>query len=202
MTIRQLLLKFLYPVFRGVQRLFKRNIKIFSSTENARRSFYDLKYPVNHGDDVSFEDFRNKKILLVNTASDCGFTSQYESLEKLYEQHKDQLIILAFPANDFKGQEKKDDQAIAEFCKSNYHVQFPVMKKSKVIKHSSQNEVYKWLTDKDRNGWNDQAPTWNFCKYLVDEQGNLTHFFEAAIEPLGPEMQSAIGLAPVTSPGL
>ena len=117
MTLRQRFLKIVYPVFRFLNRLFHRNSNAFSSSKPALRSFYDLKAVMNNGEEFSFSKLRNKKVLIVNTASDCGFTPQYEALEKLYEKEKDHLEILAFPANDFKGQENHDDSEISTFCK-------------------------------------------------------------------------------------
>ena len=108
------------------------------------------------------------------------------------KKKKNNLEILAFPANDFKEQEAHDDQYIETFCKKHYGVTFPLMKKSKVVVHSAQNNVYEWLTDKEQNGWNSTEPTWNFCKYLIDEKGNLTHFFAAAESPLGKNIVTAI----------
>jgi glutathione peroxidase len=165
--------------------------KLFSSARPAVQSFYGLSATSNNGHEINFSEFKNKKVLIVNTASDCGFAAQYRELEKLYTTHKDSLQILAFPANDFK-QEKYEDHQIDEFCKTNYGISFPVMRKSKVKIHSTQNLVYEWLTDKDRNGWNEMEPTWNFCKYLVDENGNLTHFFESTESPLGRNIIDAI----------
>jgi glutathione peroxidase len=130
--------------------------------------------------------------MLVNTASDCGFTKQYDGLQELHEKFKDKVTIIGFPANDFGAQEKGSDDTIAEFCKVNFGVTFPLAKKSTVIKNAEQSEVYQWLTDETKNGWNNTAPTWNFCKYLIDEKGNLTHFFEAAVEPMGKEIAAAI----------
>lgn len=194
MTARQRFLKAFYPVLKFTNRVFDRNTNIFSSDKPAVTSFYSLKATLNNGDEYDFNQLRNKnkKVLIVNTASDCGYTPQYKELETLYEEKKDHLEILAFPANDFKDQENKNDHAINEFCKKNYGITFPLMKKSKVVIHSSQNRVYEWLTDKDRNGWNVNEPTWNFCKYLVDEDGNLTHFFESGESPLGKNILTAI----------
>ncbi len=192
MTARQRILKILYPVFQFVNRVFKRKNSIFSSDKPAIKSFYELSATLNNGEEFNFLQLKNKKVLIVNTASDCGFTPQYKDLEKLFELRKDRLEILAFPANDFKKQETRDDTAIENFCHKNYGVTFPLMKKSKVVVHSTQNRVFEWLTDKDRNGWNVHEPTWNFCKYLVDENGNLTHFFESAESPMSRNILSAI----------
>lgn len=192
MTTRQHFLKIVYPLFAFFNRILKRNQEIFSSKKTAIQSFYNLKSKLTHGEEFDFSELKNKKVLIVNTASDCGYTAQYSDLEKLYEIHKEKLEVLAFPANDFQKQESKEDHAIAEFCKHNYGITFPLMKKSKVVVHSTQNPVYDWLTDKDKNGWNSNQPSWNFCKYLVDEKGNLTHFFESSEQPLGKNILAAI----------
>ncbi len=192
MTVKQRFLKTVYPIFAFFTRVFHINKGIFASNEPAKQSFYSLVSSFNHGEEFSFEKLKNKKVLIVNTASDCGYTAQYEELEELYHLKKDSLEILAFPANDFQKQESKDDHAIAEFCKHNYGITFPLMKKSKVVIHSSQNPVYDWLTDKEKNGWNSNEPSWNFCKYLVNEQGNLTHFFESSEAPMGKNILAAI----------
>ncbi len=192
MTAKQQFLKIVYPVFTFFTRIFKINKGIFVSDIAAPKSFYSLEATLNHGDEFDFSQLKNKKVLIVNTASDCGYTAQYEELEKLYNLKKEKLEILAFPANDFQKQESKDDHAIAEFCKTNYGISFPLMKKSKVVIHSTQNNVYDWLTDKEKNGWNSNEPSWNFCKYLVDEHGNLTHFFESSEAPMGKNILAAL----------
>ena len=192
MTARQRFLKIIYPFFKFLNRVFKTRGNIFSSSKPAIKSFYELKAILYNGEEFSFSKLRNKKALIVNTASDCGFTPQYESLEKLYEREREHLVIIAFPANDFKEQENHDDKEINAFCKKHYGITFSLMRKSKVVVHSAQNEVFEWLTDKDLNGWNTNEPTWNFCKYLVDEHGNLTHFFESNESPLGRNIRTAI----------
>ena len=130
--------------------------------------------------------------MLVNTASNCGYTDQYEALQKLYEEHKGNLVIIGFPANDFKEQEKGSDEEIAQFCRMNFGVSFPLMKKSVVIKKTEQNEIFKWLSDSVMNGWNNKPPSWNFCKYIVNEEGVLTNYFGASISPLSKDVLSAI----------
>ena len=100
--------------------------------------------------------------------------------------------MIGFPANDFKEQETKDNESIAAFCKKNYGVSFPLMAKSIVIKKNHQNEVFKWLSDMTINGWNHQEPAWNFCKYLINEQGTLTHYFPMTVDPLDPLVVEAI----------
>jgi glutathione peroxidase len=193
MNVKQRFLQFVYPIFNGLNKLAGKSTKIIKSSKVANTSFYSLKAILNNGKVLDFAEFRNKKVLIVNTASDCGFTNQYEGLQALHEKYMGNLMIIGFPANDFGEQEKGADESIARFCKINYGVTFPLAQKSTVIKLPVQHPVYQWLTDEEKNGWNYVAPTWNFCKYLVDEEGNLTHFFEAAVEPMGRQMEEAIG---------
>jgi glutathione peroxidase len=154
--------------------------------------FYSLTDVAGEGRPVSFREFRGKKVLLVNTASACGYTPQYDGLQKLSERYAEKLVVVGFPSNDFGEQEKGSDQEIAGFCKLNFGVTFRLMKKSRVIKGPGQNGVFNWLTDKNRNGWNSRQPEWNFCKYLVDEKGVLIGYFSAGIEPLDREILDLI----------
>lgn len=156
------------------------------------RSLHNLSIRLNDETEMNLGAFKGKKILIVNTASNCGYTNQYEGLQQLYEQFKDCLTVIAFPANDFKEQEKGSDQEIAEFCRKNYGVSFPIATKSSVVKGKQQNEVFKWLSSEGLNGWNDQEPTWNFFKYLVDEDGKLIKYFDTGVSPLSDEVVSAI----------
>ena len=147
---------------------------------------------MNDGTVLSFDSLKGKKVLIVNTASHCGFTKQYEDLEKLYQQYKEKLLIIAFPANNFGFQEPGNNAEIAEFCKKNYGVSFPIAAKSSVLKGKDQNEVFVWLTDSTKNGWNSDAPTWNFGKYLINEEGTLTHVFSSGTEPMDEKIISAL----------
>lgn len=193
MSYRQKVLKTIYPIFRWWTKMRGKNASILSNDKiQPPVSFYSLKDTLNNGSVLDFSSLRGKKVLLVNTASDCGYTNQYEALQKLFEQHGFQLTIIAFPANDFKQQEKGSDKEIAEFCKVNYGVTFPLMKKSIVKKLKDQNPVFQWLSDSTKNGWNNQPPPWNFCKYLVNETGVLTDYFGAAISPTSKEVIEAI----------
>ncbi len=193
MTIRQALLKFLYPLLMRMAKIGQKG-GIYENKQNIHPPipFYELKAELNDGQALSFATLKGKKVLVVNTASDCGFTGQYEELQKLWEQHQKKLIILGFPADDFKGQEKGSDQEIAQFCQRNYGVTFPLMKKSQVIKGSEQHSVFRWLTDASKNGWNNQAPHWNFNKYMINEKGMLTHCFGSAVSPQSHEIVSVI----------
>ena len=130
--------------------------------------------------------------MFINTASDCGYTNQYEQLQELYTKLPDKLVVIGFPANDFKEQEKGTDEQIAAFCKVNYGVTFPLAKKSSVISGPGQNNIFHWLSHAEENGWCNRQPTWNFSKYLVNEEGVLTHYFDPAVSPLSEEVLHAI----------
>ena len=194
MTYRQKVLKAVYPALMLYNKITGKKSTVMGNTEGITtlRSLHELSVHLNDGKELKLETLKGKKILLVNTASDCGYTSQYSELQKLYENHKEKLMVIGFPANDFKEQEKGTDTEIAEFCKVNYRVTFPLAKKCSVIKGMKQNEIFKWLSDETLNGWNDQEPTWNFCKYLVDENGKLIKFFDTAVSPLSEEVLSAV----------
>jgi glutathione peroxidase len=190
MTLRQMFLKAVYPLLVWSQ---GKKAKQFGNEQvKANVPFYDLKAVANNGSEFNFAQLKGKKVLLVNTASNCGYTTQYDDLQKLYEQYQNKLVILGFPANDFKEQEKGNDEDIAQFCKINFGVTFPLMKKSTVIKGTEQNPVFRWLSDSTQNGWSNKQPSWNFSKYLVNEEGQLVHYFDPAVSPLSKEVIDAI----------
>ena len=147
----------------------------------APQNFYSLKATLNNNEEISFERFKNQKVLIVNLASLCGFTPQYSGLQKLYEKTEN-FVILGFPANNFGDQEPGSDDEIGNFCKMNYGVTFPLFKKGEVVGKNIQ-PVYQWLSDKSKNGWNEVQPQWNFYKYLVDENGNLEKVFSSSVSP-------------------
>ncbi len=194
MTIRQRVLKTVYPAFTWWNKVTGKNTRVFANENLSQpaRSVYELSVTLNNGDTVSLSKFRGKKMMLVNTASDCGYTDQYAGLQKLYEENKDRLVIIAFPANDFKQQEKRSDEEIAQFCKLNYGIAFPLAKKSSVLPGPEQNPVFQWLTDKNKNGWTSKKPGWNFSKYLVNEEGVLVNYFDPSVSPTGKEVLYAI----------
>lgn len=193
MTYRQKMLKAVYPALMWITKITGRNSTSLSNEKAVPPvSFYSLSALANNGQQVSFEQYRGKKLLLVNTASDCGYTNQYEDLQKLSEEFQGKLIVIGFPANDFKEQEKGTDEEIAQFCKLNFGVSFPLMKKSVVVKTADQNPVFQWLSDPAKNGWNSKSPSWNFSKYLVNEEGVLTHYFDPSVPPLSKEVKAAI----------
>ncbi len=133
-------------------------------------SFYDLKATSIDGKEINFEQFKGKKVLIVNTASACGYTYQYEGLQKLHDLYGEDV-----------------DSDIADFCEKNYGVTFQMFSKI-TTRGKNQSPIYTWLTNKDLNGWNEKKPTWNFCKYLVNEDGDLVAFFDKSIKPLSKEI--------------
>jgi glutathione peroxidase len=193
MTYRQSILKTIYPaIMWSSGKAGSKQVQVNTDMKKGSVEFYSLTTKDIAGNAFSFEQFKGKKVLIVNTASDCGYTGQYENLEKLSKQFAGRLVVVGFPANDFKNQETKDDQAIAAFCQKNYGVSFPLMSKSVVLKTKDQNPVYNWLTSSSLNGWCNQAPAWNFCKYLINEQCVLTHYFPMSVDPLDAKIIEAI----------
>ena len=193
MTYRQSILKTIYPaIMWSTGKAGSKQVQVNTDMKKGTVEFYSLTIKDIVGNVFSFEQFKGKKVLIVNTASDCGYTGQYENLEKLSKQFAGSLVVVGFPANDFKNQETKDDQAIAAFCQKNYGVSFPLMAKSVVLKSNDQNRVYSWLSAANLNGWCNQVPAWNFCKYLVNEQGVLTHYFPMSVDPLDAKIIEAI----------
>lgn len=151
------------------------------------KSIYDFKMKDINGEEVDFSKFKGQKLLLVNVASKCGYTPQYADLQKLHEAHGDKVTIIGFPANNFGGQEPGTNEEIKQFCSENYGVTFKMMDKVSV-KGSDKDPLYRWLSDKDLNGWNDKEPSWNFCKYLINENGELVKFFPSSVKPMDEEI--------------
>jgi len=152
-----------------------------------QKTIYDFKVEALDGSEIDFSEFKGKKILIVNTASKCGFTSQYEGLEKLYEQYKEKLVVIGFPANNFMKQEPGGDKEIAAFCQKNYGVTFPMASKISV-KGKDQAPIYTWLTRKKYNNFKDSKVSWNFNKYLLDEKGNLIGVFGSRTKPMSDDI--------------
>lgn len=194
MTFRQSLLKAVYPIVMFLGKVFPSKHAVLNNDKQTvpLSSFYDFVQTNIQGDTVHFSQFKGKKIMIVNTASDCGFTAQYEQLERLSKQFRDKLVVIGFPANDFKNQEKGDNQSISKFCKLNYGVTFLLMKKTHVVKGPEQNEIFNWLSDSTKNGWCNKQPVWNFSKYLINENGVLTNFFSNMVSPLDKKVINAI----------
>ena len=164
-----------------------KNIKTNTSKAMSKNSFYDLKLKAIDGKEIDFKTYKGKKVLLVNTASECGYTQQYQELQELHEKNGNKITVLGFPSNDFGAQEPGENNNIAAFCSKNFGVTFQLFEKSNVL-GENQNPVYKWLTNKNQNGWNNDKPTWNFSKYLVNENGELIKVITSAVNPLSEEI--------------
>lgn len=150
----------------------------------AQTSFYDLKAKTIEGNDFDFSSLKGKKVLIVNTASKCGYTPQYQDLEKLFQAYKDKnFVIIGFPANNFMHQEPGTNADIKEFCTKNYGVTFQIMEKVSV-KGDDIDPVYQWLTQKEKNGKMDSEVKWNFQKYMIDEKGNLVDVAYSKEKPM------------------
>jgi glutathione peroxidase len=149
-------------------------------------SIYDFKIKSLEGEEVDFAKYKGKSLLIVNTASKCGFTYQYEDLQKLHEQYGEKVAVLGFPANNFLWQEPGSNNEIASFCQRNYGVSFQMFEKVSV-KGSDKHPLYKWLAAKTG-----ETPSWNFCKYLVSADGNEVTFFKQTVKPLDKSIVSKI----------
>ncbi|MDR6458295.1 glutathione peroxidase [Chryseobacterium vietnamense] len=160
----------------------KSEISKAKTTELMGKTIYDFKVEGLDGKEINFADFKGKKILIVNTASECGFTPQYADLEKVYEQYKDKLVVIGFPANNFGGQEPGNNTEIGAFCQKNYGVTFPMAAKVSV-KGDDTAPIFKYLTEQELNGVKNTSILWNFTKFLVDENGKLIDSFVSTTKP-------------------
>jgi glutathione peroxidase len=152
------------------------------------KTFHDFSAKTIDGKMLDFSAFKGKKLLVVNTASKCGLTPQYEELEELYKEYgSDNFMIIGFPANNFMKQEPGTDSEIKEFCQVNYGVTFQMMSKISV-KGDDMDPVYAWLTQKDQNGVMDSEVKWNFQKYMIDENGNLVNYVSPQTSPKSDEI--------------
>ena len=184
MTLKQRLLKRLYPtIMKFSQKGEKRKVLLKPKAVQSIIQSGSLQIDLSNGDLLQLNELKGKKVLLVNTASDCGYMGQFEELQRIQNLYKESLVILGFPANDFLEQEKGEDSSILNFCQVNFGVTFPIAKKSVVIKKENQNLIFEWLSNPAKNGWNDQEPVWNFSKYLLSETGELLGYFGPAISP-------------------
>lgn len=159
-----------------------------SDTTTTDHTVYQFKVTDLYGEPFDFSSLKGKKVMIVNTASKCGLTPQYEDLEKLYKEYKDKdFIIIGFPANDFGKQEPGSDKEIAEFCTQNYGVTFPMMSKISV-KDDEMAPIYKFLTSKELNGLEDSKVKWNFQKYLIGKDGKLEKVIGPGTKPYDEEI--------------
>lgn len=162
-------------------------VMLSAFTIPANNSIHSFKVKSIDGGTIDFAKYKGKKILVVNVASQCGYTRQYEGLQKLYDAHKDKLVIVGFPANNFGGQEPGSDGEIAQFCKARFGVTFPMASKISV-KGDDTAPIYKWLTSKAQNGVLDATIGWNFNKFLLDENGKMLAYFPSKVEPDSEEI--------------
>jgi glutathione peroxidase len=159
-------------------------MNIINKTEKMETtSVYTIDIKSISGEKINLADFKGKKILFVNVASECGFTPQYEGLQELYEQYKDKLMVIGVPSNQFGGQEPGTAAQIQSFCKLNYGVTFLITEKVDV-KGDKQHPLYAWLTKKENNGLKNSSVKWNFQKYLVDENGELIDYYFSLTKPM------------------
>ena len=157
-------------------------ILVSSAGLSQSEGFYGFKVKTLEGEDFDFASLKGKKVMIVNTASKCGFTPQYKDLEELHKQYEQKLVIIGFPANNFLNQEPGSAFEIRQFCTENYGVTFRMMDKISV-KGDDMHPVYKWLTSKDKNGVMDSEVKWNFQKYLIDENGKLVDVLYSKEKP-------------------
>lgn len=150
---------------------------------SSQTTFYDFTVKDINGEDFPLAQLKGKKVLVVNTASKCGLTPQYEGLQELFDQYGgEDFVIIGFPANNFARQEPGSNDEIASFCKINYGVTFPMMSKISV-KGNDQHPLYQWLTSKEENGLEDSKVSWNFQKYMINENGQLVGHFNPKTKP-------------------
>jgi glutathione peroxidase len=165
---------------------------LFSSMHAQKTSsVHDFKVTSLDGGTIDLSDFKGKKILIVNTASRCGFTRQYKDLEELHNTYKDKLVIIGFPANNFGGQEPGSNEEIREFCTKNYGVSFPMAAKVSV-KGKDIHPLFSWLTNKSQNGVMDAEIRWNFGKFLIDENGKPIAYFGSGTNPMSDDIVSRL----------
>ena len=172
-------------VFGASSFILKNKKMNFESAKH--KSIYDFKIASLDGGVIDFSRFKGKKILIVNTASKCGYTPQYKGLEKLYEDHKNNLVIVGFPSDNFKKQEFEDNKEIATFCQKNYGVTFPLTTRVDVV-GDNVTPIFQYLTHKSENGVLDATISWNFNKFIIDENGNLLAHFDSKVTPESEEL--------------
>ena len=165
-----------------IQSCTQQKKEISQDKNTVMNSIYDFKVESLDGGEINFADFKGKKILIVNTASECGFTTQYADLEEISKTYADKVVVVGFPANNFGGQEPGTNEEIGAFCEKNFGVTFPLAAKVSV-KGDDTAPIFKYLTDKDLNGVKNTSILWNFTKFLVDENGKLVDSFISTTKP-------------------
>lgn len=168
------------------------NPQVIMEQQKNVEPIYQFKVKDITGGEFNLANLKGKKVLIVNTASKCGLTPQFEELEKLYQKYKDQnFVIIGFPTNDFMSQDPGTNEEIAEFCKLNYGVTFPMMSKI-VVKGDNKEPLYQYLTQKDKNGLGDFDVEWNFQKFLINEEGKLAKVISPKVSPTDSEITNWI----------
>ena len=168
--------------------LYSKNNRSQIDISNLSKSFYDYTATSIDGEVVSMADYKGKVVLIVNVASKCGFTPQYKGLQSLSEKYKEDLVVLGFPSNNFLWQEPGKNDKIKQFCQTQYGVTFPMFEKVSVKKNKNQHPIFSWLSSANLNGWNNNAPSWNFYKYLIDKEGKLVDIFSSKVTPMSEEI--------------
>jgi len=184
--MKYLLFILIFIIFSSIGFSFFNKDKI--NLDGYSEDIYDYSINLINGNTIDLKSYEGKKIILVNVASKCGYTPQYDGLQKLYEKYNEELEVVGVPANDFLWQGPGKNKDIQTFCKVNYGVTFPIVEKSIVKKTKGQHPLFTWLTHKDLNGWNDTAPGWNFYKYLIDENGSLISVLPSKVKPFDEEI--------------
>tara|TARA_B100000929_G_scaffold287173_1_gene273423 strand:- start:95 stop:703 length:609 start_codon:yes stop_codon:yes gene_type:complete len=201
MFVNLLLSHIILILLLQIARMFKSHIllllilaPLWSQNINMYQSFYDHYAIGIDGDTIQMANYRGKHLLIVNVASKCGYTSQYEELQNLYDKYKPNLEILGFPSNDFLWQEPSTNSEIKLFCQLNYGVNFQMFQKIHV-RGRKKHPIYEWLSDNNENGWNNKAPSWNFYKYLMNGSGELLKVYPSKISPLDSSITNFLYLA-------
>ena len=161
--------------------------KVMINPNDTTKSIHQFKVASLDGGTIDFASFKGKKILVVNTASECGYTPQYKELQALYEKYKEKLVVVGFPANNFGGQEPGSNTEIKSFCELNYGVKFPMAAKISVS-GDDMAAIYKWLTSKAQNGVLDAEIKWNFNKFLLNENGQMIAYYPSKVSPMSEEI--------------
>ncbi|MFZ4680101.1 MAG: glutathione peroxidase [Flavobacterium sp.] len=187
--MKKILLFITILILSSCQNQAQNNTKAMETQKPVQlQTIYQFKVTDLYGKEFDFSTLKGKKILIVNTASECGLTPQYKDLEAIYKKYKDHnFVIVGFPANNFGSQEPGSNEQIAKFCQMNYGVTFPMMSKISV-KGKDIHEVYKFLTQKDKNGLQDSQVEWNFQKYLINEEGKLIKVLSPRVLPTDSEI--------------
>ncbi|MFZ4635218.1 MAG: glutathione peroxidase [Saprospiraceae bacterium] len=170
-----------------------KTLPIMMDADSTKTKFYQFTIPSLNGELIPMDFYKGKKVVVLNVASKCGYTPQYADWEAFFQRNGDKVVVLGFPCNDFGGQEPGSAAEIETFCQKNYGVTFPLFEKLHV-KGAEKAPLFQWLTDPAQNGWNSQEPSWNFCKYVINEKGELTHFFGSNVKPDNEAFRQAIGL--------